>query len=82
MWLVATMNKQADGSFSGDLLRTTGPAFNTVPWTSIAFSTVGTMRAAFSDGITGTLTYSVDGIQVVKPIQREVFGTPTVCQLA
>jgi lysyl endopeptidase len=82
LWLVATMNKQADGSFSGDLLRTTGPAFNAVPWAPpITFTTVGTMRAAFSDGITGTLTYSVDGVPVTKAIQREVFGTaPSVCQ--
>jgi len=83
MWLVATMNRQTDGSFSSDLLRTAGPAFNTVPWTptTVTHATVGTMRVAFSDGITGTLTYSVDGTQVVKPIQRQVFGTaPSVCQ--
>jgi hypothetical protein len=39
------------------------------------------MRVAFSDGITGTLTYSVDGVPVTKAITREVFGTvPSVCQ--
>jgi hypothetical protein len=81
IWLVATMNRQADGSFSGDLLSTTGPAFNTVPWTSISSSTVGSMRAAFTDGVTGTLTYSVNGTAVTKAITREVFGaTQSVCQ--
>ena len=80
MWLVATMNKQTDGSFSGDLLRTTGPSFDTVPWTGITFTTAGTMRAAFSDGVNGTLTYSVDGAPVTKAIQRQVFGTTqSVC---
>jgi hypothetical protein len=82
MWLVAIMNKQTDGSFSGDLLRTTGPSFDTVPWTPLAVTntTAGTMHVAFSDGVTGTLTYSVDGTSVTKAIQREVFGTTqSVC---
>jgi hypothetical protein len=79
LWLIATMAKQADGSFSGDLLRTTGPAFNTTPWTSISFVPTGTMRVAFSDGENGTLTYTVDGVPVTKAITREVFGTPSVC---
>jgi hypothetical protein len=83
IWLVAPMPKQTDGSFSGDLLRTTGPAFDTVPWTrnTVTNVTVGTMRVAFSDGATGTLTYSVDGASVTKAIQRQVFGTTqSVCQ--
>ena len=80
MWLVASMLKQTDGSFSGDLLRTIGPAFNTVPWPGITFTKAGTMHAAFSDGVTGTLTYSVDGASVTKSIQRQVFGTTqSVC---
>jgi serine protease len=74
------MSKQTDGSFSGDLLRTTGPAFNTTHWTPIAATTAGTMRAAFSDGANGTLTYSVDGTPVTKAITREVFGAAqSVC---
>jgi hypothetical protein len=80
MWLVATMTKGADGSFSGDLLSTTGPAFNTEPWTAIAATKVGTMQAAFTDGATGTLVYSVNGTSVTKAITRQVFGTTqTVC---
>jgi hypothetical protein len=80
MWLVASMPKQADGSFSGDLLRTTGPMFNTVPWTGITATKAGTMRAAFTNGTAGTLTYSVDGAPVTKAIQRQVFGTTqSVC---
>ena len=82
IWLVATMSKQGDGSFSGDLLRTTGPSFDTVPWTptTVTHVTAGTMRVAFSDGATGTLTYSVDGASVTKAIVRQVFGTTqSVC---
>jgi hypothetical protein len=80
MWLVATMAQQTDGSFSGDLLRTTGPAFNTTPWTPITASKAGTMRASFTNGVAGSLTYSVDGTSVTKTIQRQVFGTTqSVC---
>ena len=80
MWLVASMPKQSDGSFSGDLLRTTGPMFNTVPWTGITATKAGTMRVAFTNGTAGTLTYSVDGTPVTKAIQRQVFGTTqSVC---
>ncbi|HEY4999547.1 MAG TPA: hypothetical protein VII36_10395, partial [Usitatibacter sp.] len=81
MWLVATMARQSDGSFSGDLLRTTGPSFDTVPWTPITPTAAGTMRVAFTDGVTGTLSYTVDGVAVTKSIQRQMFGAaPTVCQ--
>jgi hypothetical protein len=82
MWLVASMPKQADGSFSGDLLRTTGPMFNTVPWspTAVSSTKAGTMRVAFTNGTAGTLTYSVDNANVSKSIQRQVFGTTqSVC---
>ena len=81
MWLTATIVRQADGSFSGDLFRTTGPAFDTVPWTPITVDTVGTLRATFNNGTTGTLTYTVNGTSVTKAIERQVFATaPSVCQ--
>jgi hypothetical protein len=81
MWLAATMTRQADGSFSGDLSRTTGPQFDTMPWTAIGVASVGTMRASFANGAAGTLTYTVDGVTVTKPIERQVFGaTQSLCQ--
>ena len=81
MWLTATIVRQSDGSFLGDLFRTTGPVFNTVPWNAIGVDTVGTMRARFTDGVTGSLSYSVSGTTVTKPIQRQVFAaTQTLCQ--
>ncbi|QJR09721.1 hypothetical protein DSM104443_00771 [Usitatibacter rugosus] len=79
LWLVMTSGKrQPDGAFSGDLYRTTGPAFNAQPFTPIGaadVTRVGTMRLAFTNGETGTLQYSVDGISVTKAITRQVFGT-------
>jgi len=79
MWLVASAARQSDGSFAGDLLRTTGPAFNASPFEPIGAANVtrvGTMRFQFSDGAAGMLTYSVNGVSVTKAITREEFSSP------
>jgi lysyl endopeptidase len=80
MWLIMSRgDKQAGTStFTGDLYRVRGPRFDTVPWqtSAVVLTKVGTMTAAFTDGNNGTLTYSVNGAQVVKPIQRFVYASP------
>lgn len=63
-------------TYSGTLYRSTGPVFNANPWGAYALQAVGTMTFVFTNGNNGTLTYSVNGIQVVKSIQRFVFATP------
>jgi hypothetical protein len=80
LWLVMSGGvMQSDGlTFIGDLYRTTGPAFNAVPFTPIGpsnLSKVGTMTVAFSEASVATLTYTVNGIEVKKSIQRQVYGT-------
>ena len=78
-WYVMSAGARTTGSFlsySGALYRTTGPAFDASPWTGAVPREVGTMSLDFTDGKTGTLTYTVDGIRVVKPITRQVFATP------
>jgi len=78
LWLVLPSGpRQADGSYFGDLFRTTGPVFNANPWTGIGSTRVGTMRLRFANGETGTLEYSVDGVSVTKAITRQVFASPT-----
>ena len=75
MWLVMSDGAHTFGeTYSGPLYRISGPAFNASPWTSVSVAQVGTMTFSFTDGNTGTMTYSVDGVQVVKHIQRQVFG--------
>jgi len=80
LWLVMDAGqRQADGSFLGTLYRTTGPAFNAVPFTPLGpgnINEVGTMRLRFQGGENGTLEYSVDGVNVTKAITRQVFGSP------
>ena len=79
MWLFANGDKQADGSFAGNLYRATGPVFNASPWSAITQTAVGTLRLAFATPDTGTLTYSVNGLNVTKSISRYPFATPTTC---
>ena len=76
--------KQSDGSFAGELYRTTGPAFNAAPFTPIGpaqIVQVGMMQVTFTDPSHGTLTYSVNGTTVTKAITRQVFSSPQpVCR--
>jgi hypothetical protein len=77
-WFVASgLARQPDGSFTGALFSTTGPAFNASPWVPIGFGQVGDMTLRFSDGENGTLTYNVGSANVVKSIRRQVFGAIT-----
>ena len=80
LWLVMSAGvRQADGSYLGDLFRTTGSAFNANPFIPIGPSnvtTVGTMRLRFTNGENGTLEYTVNGAPVTKQIIRQVFSSP------
>ena len=80
LWLVLPWaSRQADGSYLGDLFRTTGSPFNTQPFPPIGasdISGVGNMRFRFTNGNTGTLTYTYNGTTVTKAITRQEFSTP------
>ena len=83
MWLVVTAPKTAPGVYSGTLYRTTGPAFNAVPFTpaNVVPTAVGNATLTFSDGNNATFAYTVNGVAQNKAITREVFNPPgTVCQ--
>jgi len=82
MWLVASsLARQPDGTFTGDLYRTSGPPFNASPWSAIQVTPVGTMTLVFASGQSALLVYTVNGARVTQSIQRQVFGTrPTVCR--
>ena len=80
LWLVLpSAARQPDGSYLGDLFRTTGSPFNTQPFPPIGasdISGVGNMRFRFTNGNTGTLTYTYNGTTVTKAITRQEFSTP------
>ena len=81
LWLVASsMAKQADGSFSGALYSMKGPPPGTA-WSGVVPTSVGSMSVKFASGEAGTLTYTYNGVTVMKSIQRQVFGTVVpLCQ--
>ena len=69
----ATLEAQvAPFTWSGDLIATTGPWFGAVPFNPAFVTTrkVGTMTWNSTSVSTGTLTYSVDGVVVVKSLVR------------
>jgi len=82
MWLVVTAQKTGPGVYSGTLYRTTGPAFNAVPFNpaNVVATAVGTATLSFTDGNSGTFAYTVNGVSQAKAVTREVFTNPgTIC---
>jgi lysyl endopeptidase len=84
LWLTANLPRESTGVYAGELNRVTGSAFNAAPFTPLNPATnitrVGNMRVQFTNGNAATLTYDINGSQVVKPIERLVFdGFPTEC---
>ncbi|QJR10806.1 hypothetical protein DSM104443_01875 [Usitatibacter rugosus] len=82
-YLMSRGEKRADGSYAGDLYRTTGSPFNAAPFVPLSaadVTRVGGMSLTFSNGETGTLRYDIEGIAVTKAISRQVFGAAqSVC---
>ncbi len=77
LWLVMSHgDRTGNRTYTGTLYRTTGPVFNSTNWsaTPIVYSNVGTMSFTFLDGISGLLSYNVNGVQVTKTISRLTFA--------
>jgi hypothetical protein len=74
-WYVATMTPNPPGSFNwtGDLYATTGPYFGAVPYNAALFTAtkVGTMTWSAATVASGTLSYNVNGVAVVKNLLRQ-----------
>lgn len=84
LWLVGSdVRRTAGNTYSGQLFRTTGPAFSASPWNpaQVVPTAVGSATFTFSDANNGTFAYTVNGISQTKPITRQVFSSPpTVCR--
>jgi hypothetical protein len=82
MWLVMSDGRLSNGVYAGPLYRTTGPAFNAVPFTPIGpanVTRVGDMEVRF-DSQGATVTYDVNGVRITKSVTRQVFGAaPATC---
>ena len=83
LWLSATLNKGAGASYAGTLVRTRGPPFSAVPFdpAAVTRTSVGVANLTFADGISGSFSYTVNGVAQTKAITRQVFRTPgTLCR--
>lgn len=83
LWLSATTRKTGTGTYTGELLRTTGPAFNRFPFPidSVVATAVGSVTLTFAHGNSAQFSYTVNGIAQTKRITRQVFKSPgTVCE--
>jgi hypothetical protein len=79
MWLVMDNGvRQANGSFTGTLYRTTGNSFSTVPFngSTVAVTAVGNATFTFSSATTGTFAYTVNNVSQTKNIVRQEFSAP------
>jgi hypothetical protein len=73
LWYSATLDSTSSGTWTGNLYATTGPYFATVPFNPmlVGYSQVGTMTWTAQTVESGTATYSVNGITVVKNVVRQ-----------
>ena len=80
-WMVMSAPKGADGSYSGTLYTTTGPAFSAVPFDpkQVTATAAGTAKLKFVDANNGTFSYTVGSVSQSKAITREKFGTLPTC---
>ena len=67
--------------FKGTLFQSTGPAFDSVPFSPslVRNFAVGTGTLTFTDSNHGTFAYIVNGVTQSKTITREVFGQLPTC---
>ena len=86
MWLSATATKTGNGVYSGTVYRTTGPAYNSVPFDPqrVSRTAVGTLTLSFANGNSAQFDYSVTvggtTVSQSKMLSRFVFRQPgTVC---
>lgn len=86
MWLVMSRGeRQPDGSYLGELYRTTGSAFNAVPFiplTAANLIKVGNMRLTFLSKNSALLNYDVNDVDVSKTITRQTFDKVPTCQFS
>jgi hypothetical protein len=81
LWLVLPSGtRTAEGVYSGELFRTTGPAFSVTPWAgTVTATSVGTATLTFTDSNNGTFAYGVNGVSQSKPITKQVFSIVPGC---
>ncbi|HEY0422176.1 MAG TPA: NBR1-Ig-like domain-containing protein, partial [Rhodopila sp.] len=82
LWLTLTAPRTATNTYSGTLIKATGPAFDAVPFNpaQVVGTSVGSGTLTFTDINNGTFAYTVNGISQTKTITRQVFGPLPTCR--
>ncbi len=80
-YMSMTATQTGLSTFSGTLVRTTGPALDAVPFdpNQVQRTPVGSGTLTFSDANNGTLSYTVNGVSQTKTITKQVFGPVPAC---
>ncbi|HSV20355.1 MAG TPA: hypothetical protein VLR71_18215 [Casimicrobiaceae bacterium] len=81
VWLTMTALQNPDGTFTGDILRQTGPPFSSVPFrpTLVRSVRVGSGSLSFTDATNASFDYVVDGVHQTKAITQQVFRYLPTC---
>jgi len=83
LWLSVTAARTAPNVYGGQLIRTTGPAFNAIPFdpAKVTRTVVGTTTFTFASGNAATFAYTLHGVSQTKTITRQLFVPPagTLC---
>ena len=83
LWLAVTAEMVTEGVYAGTLYRTSGPAFNAVPFdpNDVTRTPAGSASLVFYNSNTARFEYTLDSVSQGKQITRQVFRVPgTVCQ--
>jgi hypothetical protein len=80
-WLSMTAPRIGSNAYAGTLFQTTGPAFNSVPFSpaSVVRAPVGSASLTFTDANTAQFAYTVNGVMQAKTLTRQVFGILPAC---
>ena len=79
LWLAVTATRvEQSRVYSGQLIRTTGPAFNAVPFdpAKVTRTVAGTATFTFANGNAATFAYTLNGVSQTKAITRYLFEPP------
>lgn len=75
IWYVASSCAVVSSGCSGDLYQVSGGSMPIVTWNgaNLAVTKVGAVSFAFSNSSTGTMTYTINGVDGSKAISRQLF---------
>lgn len=77
-WWSCTATQTSPNTYSGSVIETRGPPFDSIPFDPnlVSRANVGSATLTFSDSNNGSFAYQIGAISQVKSITREVYAAP------